>query len=134
MGVVEPAASETVVRHAIDVGEPLGVERHVSRATEELPLLVAYQIEHDRVRVEPSSHEVRTISESEEIVTEATDRDVEVVQELPAPVPVELVAVLAAESTGSPNEPDSSASVQPEAPAAPEVVGERDVEKSTKPT
>ena len=71
VGVVEPAASEPLVRHAVDAGG----ERHVSRATEELPLLVAYQIEHDRVRVEPAAHEVRTISESEEIGTEAKHSD-----------------------------------------------------------
>ena len=98
------------------------VERPVSRATEELPLLVAYQIEHDRVGSQPSSDEVPPASEPEEIAAEAQETDVEVVPESPAPVPIEPVAVLAAEPTGSANEPSSSESVQPEASAAPEAV------------
>jgi twitching motility protein PilT len=131
----EPLLAEDTVTEAasaaaaVGVIEPSGVERHVSRVTEELPLLVAYQIEHDPVQAEFSSHEVRTISESEEIATEAKDTNFEVVQELPAPVPMEIVVVLAAESTGSANEPASSGSVPPDAPAAPEVVDERDAEK-----
>jgi twitching motility protein PilT len=122
LAVVEPAAPEPIAASAPDsVPAPI-VEQHMSRATEELPLLVAYQIEHERVRSQPSNDDAQSAFEPYDMAAE--ESGFEVVQESPESVLIETVAVLAAESTSPSDEPVSSDSVQPEASAAVEVVEE----------
>jgi twitching motility protein PilT len=112
----EPAAPEPFATSAPGSVQLPIVEQHVSRSTEELPLLVAYQIEHDRVRSQPSHEDVQPASEPDEIAAEASS--VEVVPE-PEPVLIETVTFLAADSASPAND-----SVQPEASAAVEAVEE----------
>jgi twitching motility protein PilT len=129
VGLVEPAAPEPIVIRAADSSEPSDVERRVSRATEELPLLVAYQVEHDRVGSEPPAGNARATAEPEEIAARAghaadpEKADAEVSRELPALIVIEPVAVLGAESVPPANEPVSAESAQAELSAAPEAPG-----------
>jgi hypothetical protein len=126
VGLVEADVSELLVVPAVDSGQRLGVERQVARATEELPVLVAYQIEHDRVPSQstdedrPMSGPGKIAAEPEDAV-ESEDTELEIVQELRVPVVIEPAAVLVTESLPPANDPIPSASDQPAAPAAPDV-------------
>jgi hypothetical protein len=128
-GLVEPAPPEPIVIRAADSSEPSDVERRVSRATEELPLLVAYQIEHDRPVSELPTGNIRATAEPETIAaTPEREGDpehaaAEVVQEVPALIVVEPVALVGAEPMGPENEPVSSESAQAELSGSPEAPG-----------
>ena len=139
VGLVEPAAPEPIVIRVADSIERSDVERHVSRATEELPLLVAYQVEHDRIGSEPPTGHVRATAEPEDIAARAEHAadperaDAEVIQELPALIVIEPVAVLGAESMGPANEPVSSEAALAGLSAAPEAPGELEDEEEERP-
>jgi twitching motility protein PilT len=124
LAVVEPAAPEPIAASAPDSWQTPVVQQHVSRATEELPFLVAYQIEQERVRSQPSNDDVQRASGPH--VLAAEESGFEVVQESPEAVLIETVAVLAAESTSPSNEPIPSEAGQPEASAAVEIEEEED--------
>jgi twitching motility protein PilT len=122
VAIVQPPAPEPIATSAYDSVQAPIVEPYVSRVTEELPLLVAYQIEHDRVRSQPPHDDVPPTSGTEEISLE--ESGVADVWESLEPVLIETIAVLAAESPNPSNEPGSPDSVQPEASAAAEAVDE----------
>jgi len=90
--VVEPAAPEPVTVSATESVQAPIVEPHLSRATEELPLLVAYQIEHDRVRSQSRHDDAPPVSRTDEIAAE--EPLVEEVREPVEPVTMEAIAVL----------------------------------------
>ena len=92
VAVAEPAAPEPVATGASESVQAPIVEPRESRGTEELPLLVAYQIEHDRVRSLSPHDDAPPASETYEIAAE--ERVLEEVRESLEPVTMETIAVL----------------------------------------
>jgi twitching motility protein PilT len=139
VGLVEPAAPEPIVIRAADSSEPPDAERRVSRATEELPLLVAYQLEHDGAGSEPPTANVQATAGPEEIAARAEHAagsekaDAEVAREQPALIVIEPVAVQAAESIGPANEPVSPESAYTDLSVAPEAPGKPEDEEEERP-
>ena len=90
---VQPAVPEPVAAtSASESVQPPIVEPQRSRATEELPLLVAYQIEHDPVRSQPLREDVPPVAGTHEIAAE--EPVLEEVRESLEPVTMETIAVL----------------------------------------